>query len=321
MRPAYNIAGSVVEPGTKSELELRPAQLPSGGWMSMPLIVIHGARPGPTVWLSAAIHGDEVAGVEVIHRVLGLVDPKSMAGTLLACPVVNVPGFASGDRYFPDRRDLNRSFPGSGRGSLTSRFAHALMKEVVSRCSVGIDLHTGSDHRKNFPQIRGDLNDPRTRELAAAFGAPVALHSRVRDGSLRDAAVRKGATVLVYEGGEAWRFDEAAISVGATGTLNVLRHLKMIEVGAFDAAPETTFLQTSRWIRAPRSGVCRVLVELGDRVSKSQPIAVVSDAYGSSESQVRATAASLVIARLEQPIVHRGDALVHVAPLDAKEEQ
>jgi predicted deacylase len=313
----FAVAGAVAEPGTRSELELTPARLPSGGWLSMPLIVLHGVEEGPTMWVSAALHGDEVGGVEIIHRVLATLDPKQMKGTLLACPVVNVPGFASGDRYFPYRSDLNRSFPGSTRGSLTSRFAHELMTEVVTRCDVGIDLHTGSDHRSNCPQIRADLDDPETCELAQIFGAPLALHSRVRDGSLREAAVRKGAKVLLFEGGQAWRFEEHPISVGSAGVLNVMAHLEMIKDRPSSTA-EVRMLRSSRWSRAPRSGVCRVLVDLGEQVSAGHPIAVVADAYGSTERTVRAPTASIVIARLEQPVVHRGDAIVHLAPIEAK---
>lgn len=311
----FEIANTVVDEGERRELELRPAQLPSGGWLSMPLIVLHGSNPGPTMWVSAAIHGDEVGGVEIIHQVLGRLDPAQMSGTLLACPVVNVPGFAAGDRYFPDRRDLNRSFPGSPRGSLASRFAHALMTEVVSRCEVGVDLHTGSDHRSNYPQIRADLDDDLTLELARAFGAPLALHARVRDGSLREAAVRRGACTLLYEGGQAWRFEDHPIQVGVEGVLGVMGHLGIID--APSSTSEPLLLRRSRWLRAPRSGVARILTELGETVSARQPIAVVSDAYGSTERVIRATQPSIVVARLEQPVVHRGDALVHLAPLAA----
>lgn len=313
--PSLEIAGTSVGAGTRAELELHPARLPSGGWLSMPLVVTQGKLPGPTMWLTAAIHGDEVGGVEIIHRVLNSVKPKELAGTLLACPVVNVPGFSSGDRYFPDRRDLNRSFPGSSRGSLTSRFAQVLMTEVIARGDVGIDLHTGSDHRNNFPQIRADLDDDRTRELAEVFGAPLSLHARVRDGSLREAAVRKGVTTLLFEGGQAWRFEEHPIEVGTAGVLRVMAHLGMIGTSDTEPAGRTRLLRSSRWLRAPRSGVARLLVELGQVVTARQPIAVVADAYGSTERILRATGDAVVIARLEQPVVHRGDALVHLAPI------
>ena len=312
------VAGTTVEAGTRAELELRPARLPSGGWMAIPVVVDHGARPGPMVWLSAAVHGDEVCGVEIIRQVLRKIVPAKLAGTILAVPVVNVPGFASGDRYMPDRRDLNRCFPGSARGSLASRFANVFMSDIVSRCDVGIDLHTGSDHRRNLPQIRADLDDPGTCELASVFAAPVMVHARLRDGSLREAAVRRGITTLLYEGGEAWRFDEEAIRVGVDGVLRVLDHLGMIEATNTTSTPsEPVVLRRSSWVRSPMSGVARVAVELGQTVERRELLAIITDAVGSRERIIRATMRGIVIGRNELPIVHRGDALVHLGQLDA----
>lgn len=307
------IAGQMIAPGTRTEMELRPARLPSGGWMSIPVVAFHGANPGPTVWLSAAVHGDEVCGVEIIRQVLGGLQPTSLSGTVLAVPVLNVAGFANGDRYMPDRRDLNRSFPGSKRGSLAARFAHTFMTEIVQHCDVGIDLHTGSDHRRNVPQIRADLTDPATDELAHVFGAPFSLHSRLRDGSLREAACATGATALLYEAGEAWRFDRDAIDVGVRGVRRVLAHLAMIDAAVLSQpTPRTTVLSGSNWIRSPQSGLIRLEVELGDEVEPRQPIGAVADAIGNNQRILRATKAGFVIGRNESPVVHRGDALIHV---------
>ena len=192
------------------------------------------------------------------------------------------------------------------------------MQELVSLGDVGIDLHTGSAHRSNLPQIRGDLSDERTRELAEVFGAPLALHARVRDGSLREASVRHGVCTLLYEGGQAWRFDQDAIDVGVAGVRRVLAHLDMIPDTDSPLAADTLLIKGSSWLRAPRSGVARMLVDLGDVVEPRQPVAVVGDAYGSTSRTVNARHSSLVIARLEQPVVHRGDALVHLAPLSGE---
>lgn len=314
------IAGQVLQPGSRTEMELRPAKLPSGGWMSIPVVAVHGAAPGPTMWLSAAIHGDEICGVEIIRQILASITPEDFAGTLLAVPIVNVPGFATGDRYMPDRRDLNRSFPGSKRGSLASRFAHAFMTEIVQHCDVGIDLHTGSDHRRNVPQIRADLSDEPTAELTKVFAAPYALHSRLRDGSLREAACRAGATTLLYEAGEAWRFDQDAIEVGVRGVRRVLAHLQMTDpAGGEPPVLPTTVLGPSSWARSPQSGLARLAVDLGDHVTERDPIGVVADAIGSSERTVRATRTGIVIGRNESPVVHRGDALVHIGAHPATE--
>lgn len=312
----FELGGKSVPAGMRAEVELRPARLPSGSWMTIPVSVTRGHASGPTVWLSAAVHGDEVCGVEIIRQILRHVTPDTLGGTVIAVPVVNVPGFASGDRYMPDRRDLNRCFPGSPRGSLASRFAHLFMSEIVAHCSVGIDYHTGSDHRRNLPQIRADLDDFATNELAGVFAAPVTMHARLRDGSLREAAVGKGVTTLLYEGGEAWRFDDHAINTGVSGTLRVLHHLGMIE--APDPAPKPTATlvsRSSRWLRSPMSGVARVVVDLGEHVHRNQPLAVITDAIGSHERHLRSASSSIVIGRNEQPVVHRGDALVHLAHL------
>jgi uncharacterized protein len=307
------IAGQVVPAGARTELELRPAQLPSGGWMAIPVVVTRGAAPGPTVWLSAAVHGDEVCGVEIIRQVQRRIDPDALTGTVIAVPVVNVPGFANGDRYMPDRRDLNRCFPGSVRGSLASRFAHAFMTEIVEQCDVGIDLHTGSDHRRNLPQVRADLDDPATRRLATAFAAPVAVHARLRDGSLREAAVRKGIVALLYEAGEAWRFDSDAIDAGVAGILRVLDHLGMLDLpDGVGHGGGSLMIRRSTWVRSPMSGVARPRVDLGETVEPGQALAVVADAIGSRQREVRSRWAGIVIGRSEQPVVHRGDALVHL---------
>nr|WHW29206.1 putative deacylase [uncultured bacterium] len=202
-RPSFKIGDLDVAAGRSGIGELPVSRLVTGTHISLPLRVMHGVHDGPTVWLSAAVHGDEVAGVEIIRRVLATVDPRTLRGSVLAVPIVNVHGFLSGDRYLPDRRDLNRSFPGSPTGSLAGRIADLFMTEVVKRSDVGIDLHTGSDHRTNLPQIRADLDDPQTRELADAFGAPFMLHAKLRDGSMRAAATAADSTVLLYEGGEA----------------------------------------------------------------------------------------------------------------------
>ena len=228
-RESFAIGGVRIRSGTVRALELPITRLVTGADVTLPVRVVHGREDGPRIWIDAAIHGDEVAGVEVVRQVMAGLDPKTFRGTLVAVPIVNVLGFMTGDRYLPDRRDLNRSFPGSPRGSLASRIAHLFMREIVAGCEVGIDLHTGSDRRSNLPQVRADLDDPRTRELAAAFGAPVMLHAGIRDGSLRHAAGEHGAKVLLYEAGEPLRFDDYAVSAGVIGVRRVLAALGMTE--------------------------------------------------------------------------------------------
>jgi predicted deacylase len=311
-RAPFQIADRTVRAGQRLQLELPIAKLMSGTPVALPVTVLHGAAEGPVVWLSAAVHGDELCGIEIIRRVLAEVDPRRLTGTVIAVPVVNVHGFNTGSRYLPDRRDLNRSFPGSARGSLASQLAHLFMTEVVDRCTVGIDLHTGSDHRINLPQIRADLDDPETLALARAFGAPIALHSRLRDGSLRQVAAEEGTRVLLYEGGEANRFDPLAIDVGTAGIRRVLAALRMLD-NDDPVAGETLLARKSRWMRATVSGIFSLDVALGDRVEERATIGAIYDPFGKRLSQVRARIAGIVIGHSQHPLVNRGDAVAHIA--------
>ncbi|MCA9650688.1 MAG: succinylglutamate desuccinylase/aspartoacylase family protein [Myxococcales bacterium] len=308
------LEGTEVAPGTLETVDIPISRLPTGEWIHMPVVVSHGAKRGPVVWLSGAIHGDELNGVEIVRRVVLTLDPTLQAGTVLAVPMVNVFGVTAGSRYLPDRRDLNRAFPGSRRGSLTGRLAHAFFERVVRRGELGIDFHTGSNGRTNLPQIRCELSSPRARRLAQAFGAPLVLDSTAKPGTLRAEASRNDITVLLFEGGEAGRFDEHAIEVGVVGTRRVLAELRMIP--AVPQAEHTPVLtEKSHWIRAARSGFCRVEIGLGDRVKRKQRLAVIGNAAGATERVLRAREEGIVIGLLQTAVVHRGDPVVHMAKL------
>lgn len=311
-RAAFEIGGASVSAGKRGEVELPIARLATGTQVSLPIQVLHGRHTGPTVWINAAIHGDEISGVEVVRQVLKALDPKALHGTLLAVPIVNVHGFIAGDRYLPDRRDLNRSFPGSAKGSLARRIAHLMMTEVVSRSAFGIDLHTGSDGRSNLPQIRADLDDPETDRLAQVFAAPIRIHSRPRDGTLRGAATRAGARVLLFEGGEAFRFDAGAIRAAVEGSLRVFGALRLID----DPPPATGHTERvgkTRWVRARRSGLVELTCGLGERVEKGQTLGRIHDAFGRRLSRLTSPTDGVVIGLKLEALVHRGDALAHIA--------
>ncbi|GAA3672493.1 succinylglutamate desuccinylase/aspartoacylase family protein [Nocardioides ginsengisoli] len=315
LRESFAIGNVRVRAGSTKEVELPITRLVTGGDVSLPVRVVHGREPGPTVWVNAAIHGDEVMGVEVIREALATLSARTFRGTLVAVPVVNVLGFMTGDRYLPDRRDLNRSFPGSARGSLASRIAHLLMTEVVAKCDVGIDLHTAADRRTNLPQIRADLDDPTTRKLAEAFGAPVMLHARLRDGSLRQAARDRGATVLLYEAGEALRFEEEPIAVGVEGVRRVLASLGMIAPLSEDDDDRIAPVEcrTSAWVRARGTGILHLEVKLGEHVEEGRRLGGLSDTFGRRVRLVHADRSGIVIGLTRAPIVNAGDALVHIA--------
>ena len=310
----FELDGTAVAPGTTATVDLPIARLPTGDWVHMPVVVVHGRKRGPVVWLSGAVHGDELNGVEIVRRVVQSLDPTLQAGTVLAVPMVNVFGVTAGSRYLPDRRDLNRSFPGTRRGSLTGRLAHAFFERVAKRAELGLDFHTGSAGRTNLPQIRCDTSDPKTRRLAVAFGAPLVLDSPPRPTTLRAEAVRRGIRVLLFEGGEAGRFHEDAIEVGVTGSRRVLARLRMIPAVPPAEAPPV-FTEANRWVRAGRSGFCRVDVRLGDRVVRKQRVAVVCDAVGPSERVLHAPEDGIVIGVLRTAVVHRGDPVVHMAKI------
>ncbi len=307
------VGKTTVLPGKTKRFDLPFARLPTGTWESLPMAIVNGRKPGPLVWVSGAVHGDEINGVEITRRVLKQLDARKMSGAVIAVPIVNVLGFLNNSRYLPDGRDLNRSFPGSRRGSLASRLAHLFTEEVVSKCDVGIDLHTAAGHRTNAPQIRANLDDPQTIELAKAFGARFLIHAKVRDGSIRQSATEMGAKVLLYEAGQVNRFDEDSIQLGVEGVLRTLHSLGMgkWDVPAANGSP--VFTRKTTWVRASRSGIANLDVGLGDEVKEGDRIGAIGDALGGRPTRVRATTSGFVIARTQTPLVAQGDALVHLA--------
>ena len=306
-------AGLTVAPGTRRAIELPVAPLPTDTSLSLSVMVVNGLRPGPTMWLSGVIHGDELNGIEIIRQVLRLVHPRTLSGTILAVPIVNVFGFLNESRYLPDRRDLNRSFPGSPRGSLTARLAHRFVTEIVAPSDTGIDFHTGSDHRTNLPQLRVDLGEPGVERMAKAFAAPVTVNASKRDGSLRTYCARLGKPILVYEGGEADRFNEAAIRTGVEGTLRVLADLGMVSEEPPPVAVPTVVVEHSHWERAHRSGIVRIDVHPGQRVERGEVLGVIAGAHGERPLAVRAATPGIVLGYTRHPMVSQGDALVHIA--------
>lgn len=316
----FALGGESVAPGTRKTIELALPQLFTHTPLRLPVHVVHGRRPGPRLMVSAAVHGDELNGVEVVRRVLARRSIGSLRGTLVAVPMVNVFGVLHHSRYLPDGRDLNRSFPGSQGGSTASRIADIFMREVVSCCTHGIDLHTASGHRVNLPQIRADLEDDETLRLAKAFGAPVAIHSKVRDGSLRGAASELGVPLLLYEAGERLRFGEVAVSAGVRGVVGVMRALGMLGTTRARERMTPALAQSSRWVRAPISGLVSDSVPLGAHVSEGDVLANVSDPFGELTEPVLSTAGGIVIGLSQIPLVHEGDALYHIARFEKSEE-
>ena len=317
---SFEIGGETVAAGETRTVQLPVANLYTNTPVTLPVRVLRGREPGPVLFVSAALHGDEIIGVEIIRRVLRQRGLARLRGTLLAVPVVNTLAFLHQSRYLPDRRDLNRSFPGSDKGSLAARLANLFVTEIVGRAQYGIDLHTGAIHRPNLPHIRGDLGNAETLRLATAFGVPLLMNSAPTAGTLRQYTTEKGIPVLLYESGEALRFDELAIRIGVRGVLNVLRALEMLPAERKTAAlPVPAIARGSAWVRASGSGVLRAQVALGEEVSKNQILGVIGDPLGDNEVAVRASAHGIVVGRSALPLVYEGDALFHIARFDAPE--
>lgn len=315
MADQLRINGEEIPPGGSVTLELPLPELYTRTPMTMPVQVRRGKRAGPTLFVCAAVHGDELNGVEIIRRLMRRRVLSRIRGTIIAVPIVNVYGVIDRSRYLPDRRDLNRSFPGSDRGSLAARLADLFMTEIVARCSHGIDLHTGAIHRDNLPQVRGNLDDEETLRLARLFGVPVLINAVLRDGSLREATAARGIPMLLYEAGEALRFDELSIRAGVQGILNVMRGLDMLPParGRKRVSREPFVARSSSWVRAPASGIFGGTVSLGAHVKKDEQLGTITEPVGDAESVIRAPLGGIVIGRSNLPLVLEGEALFHVA--------
>ncbi|MDH5747687.1 MAG: succinylglutamate desuccinylase/aspartoacylase family protein [Rhodospirillales bacterium] len=319
-RESFTLGGTVIEPGTRATIDLPLSLLSDHTPITLTVQVVHGKLPGPTLIINGAVHGDEVNGVEIIRRILRHSLVKNLAGTLIAVPIVNVYGFLTNTRYLPDRRDLNRSFPGSATGSLTSRLAHLYMSEVIVRGTHGIDLHTGAIHRSNFPQIRCDLSNPDARKMAMNFGVPVVLNAALRDGSLRKAAINVGIPFLVFEAGEALRFDEVSIRAGVKGIIRVMGELGMVRQRRRDEVPtDPVISRSSVWVRAPEGGIFRARVKLGARVFTGSLLGTIASPFGDSEFPIECPANGIVIGRNNLPNVNQGDGIFNIARVDDPE--
>lgn len=317
MSSSMNIAGTLIKPGTRVTLSVPIPQLYTHTAMEMPVHVVRGRRDGPRLFVCAAIHGDELNGVEIIRRLMNQSSLKRLRGTLITIPIVNVYGVIHHSRYLPDRRDLNRTFPGSEKGSLASRLAHLLMSEVVGNASHAIDLHTGALHRSNVPQIRADLDNEETEKLAYAFGVPVVINSKLRDGSLRQAASDLGVPIMIYEAGEALRFDEVCIRAGLRGINNVMRALGMLVDKRKRRPPKKPFTaHSSTWVRAPNSGILLNNTALGSTVQQGASLGIVADPFGQTQTEITASTSGVVIGRTHLPLVNEGDAVIHIARFD-----
>ncbi len=278
--------------------------------------VIHGRKPGPVMFVSGSIHGDEIIGVEIVRRLLREVSAKRLAGTLLCIPVVNTYGFIQHQRYLPDRRDLNRVFPGFAKGSLASQLAYHFTQEILARSNYGVDLHSAGLHRENLPQVRISADRHKAAELAQVFGAPAIIVSKLREGSLRQAAADHDCEVLLVEAGEALRFDELSMRVGVQGILRVMHHLGMGVKLPRKAGAKSVQSRRTAWVRAPEGGIFRAVKANGSLVEQGETLGYLADPFGDSDIPVEAPGGGMIIGRSNLPVVNQGDALIHIAEVE-----
>ncbi len=316
-RGSIDIAGETFKAGEARCVKLAMAMLYTSTPLEIPVYVFHGKKDGPVLFITAAIHGDEINGVEIMRRLHNTPHIKRLRGTLITIPVVNVYGLMLHSRYLPDRRDLNRQFPGTIKGSMASQLANLIMTEIVEHSTHGIDLHTGAIHRSNYPQIRFSDENIVSEQMAEAFAAPVIVTSNIRDGSLRHATENLNIPVIVYEAGEALRFDELDIKIGVHGILRVMAFLGMLPPSVVKKISKKRLLtskaKSTFWVRALASGVMIHTKPLGYKISKDEILCMIADPLGNKEVKISCPFDGLIIGRTNIPLVNEGDALFHIA--------
>lgn len=297
--------------GETRRLVVNIARLPSHSSIDVSITVSRSKKDGPVLLLSGGLHGDEINGTEIVRRIIDQEYHIPAVGTIICIPIINIYGFIHFSRYVPDGKDVNRSFPGNKNGSLASRVAHFLTKEILPQIDYGIDFHTGGADRTNYPQVRAMMNDPENEELARVFNAPFSLDSKYRPNSLRQTAGKMGKKIIVYEGGEAARFDEYAIQEGVKGTLRVLNHFGMTDI-APKAKEETKMIKGSSWVRAKASGLLQTDVKSGQEVKKNEVVGYITDPFGDFRVKLKSPATGYIIGLNNNPILHQGDAVMHI---------
>ena len=313
-RTAPRIGGVSVHAGETKDIRLKVSESYTGDDVFLPLRVSRAKRSGPTVFVTAAAHGDEMNGTGVIHELMFSDTLRLTRGTVILVPVVNVFGFEAGTRYMPDGRDLNRCFPGSRKGSLARRVARTLFDQVVRRSDYGLDLHTAAATRTNYPNVRGDLSDPRVERLARTFGCELIVNSEGPEGSLRREATNAGCPTIVLEAGEPLKIQPGVLETGVRGVVNVLRSLGMMDGDPVEPDYRCR-VERSTWVRAEVGGLLRFHVAPGEAVRSGQPIATNSSVYGAEQNVLTASVNGLVLGLTTLPMVKPGEPVCHLAVL------
>jgi predicted deacylase len=305
------VLGTDVPPGTTKRVHWAGGLALGGFAVPVPVVVMNGKGPGPVLCLTAAIHGDELNGIEVVRRVLDDIDVQELNGAVIGVPIVNLQGFYRGTRYLPDRRDLNRHFPGNPTGSAATRMAHSFFTEVVKHCSVLVDLHTGSLDRTNLPQVRANLRSPLVAKLTQSFGATVVLHSRGEKGSLRRAAQDAGIPAVTFEMGEPMRVQPEQVEHGAKAIETLMYALGMTKQRRFWGDPEAIYYR-SQWVRVDHGGILFSDVALGERVSEGELLGTVTDPISNKQHRVYAPVSGRILGMALNQVVLPGYAAYRI---------
>jgi predicted deacylase len=311
-RTPLRIGAETIAAGTVRDIQLPVSEMYTGEPVYLPIRVIRARKPGPRVFVLAAVHGDEVNGTGIIRELMFAQSVELRRGALICVPVVNIFGFETHDRYMPDRRDLNRSFPGSPGGSLASRLAHVIMTEVVAKCDYGIDLHSAAEMRTNFPNVRADLRDPAIRELATAFGCELVVNGKGPEGSLRRAAAEATCPTIILEAGEVRKIEPTVLEIGLRGVRNVLMHLDMLAGEIVRPVYQTSVYKTT-WVRAQLGGLLRFHVTPGELVQADQPLATNESIFGETRSTILCPTDGIVLGMTTHPAVKPGEPICHIA--------
>ena len=301
-----------VPPGTSTRLSWTPKMSFMGITAPTAVLVINGVREGPTLCLTGAVHGDELNGIEIIRHVVYNIDPQELSGAVIGVPIVNLQGFRRASRYLPDRRDLNRYFPGNPDGSSASRIAHSFFEEVITHCNLLVDIHTGSFHRTNLPQVRADLGHPEVAELARGMGAIVVVQSEGHSGSLRRAAVESGVTAITLEAGQPHQLQKSAVNHGIKSLDNLMDSLGMLKRRSFWDIKAEPIYYSSSWVRATQGGILFSDVELGDRVKEGDQLGTVTDPITNMRSEIISPVDGRVIGMALNQVMYPGFAAYHI---------
>lgn len=307
-------AGEEIPPGTSRDVKLAVSESYSSLTVKIPIHIRRAKEDGPVVFVTAALHGDEINGTGAVRQLIQDESFRLLRGSVILVPVLNLPAFDRHSRYLPDRRDLNRSFPGSKTGSLAGRMARTIFDEIVSRCDYGIDLHTASVRRTNYPNVRGNLSNPEVLRLAEAFGCDVILDGEGPKGAFRREACAAGCPTIIMEGGEVWKVEPGIVQTADRGIRNVLRELEMLD-GDIERPEYQVIVQTSRWVRAEKGGFLQFHIKPGDIIEKDQPIATNTTLLGRERSSLYAPFDAVVIGMTTLPATSPGEPVCNLGKL------